>query len=76
MNKLSGRCLGLAWRIEAMGFFVCSNATKTPPHATVAEYHRRARRAGDGKVRNEMRCRADGALYVAAAIADVCVHAG
>lgn len=31
---------------------------------------------GDGKVRNEMKCRADGALYVASAIADMCLHAG
>lgn len=56
MNKLSGRYIELAQRIEKMFFFFLNEQ--------------------ESKFRNEMKCRADGALYVASAIADMCLHAG
>lgn len=62
MNKLSGRYIESAQRIEKMCFFFCF---------FLALLSRSRRR-----VRNEMKCRADGALYVASAIADMCLHAG
>lgn len=60
MNKLSGHYIELAQRIEKKKKF---------PQCCFW-------RAGDGEVRNEMRCRADGALHVSSAIAGMCLQAG